>query len=282
MGEPTRGPHRIEDRLRKALGESGPGARGSASARGSDAVRTQVLAGIRQRRLRRLQLTGVAAVVAVGLAVTLPQALGSPSSPSSSGRQGRAAAGTGLPASSSASGVPAFGTSQGGAQSGSSAGTPAHAASPVAPAHCRATAQVNRACGTIATGAAAPRLVTAAVSLERAVNAKRMVTMAPAVGSPRIPSLGVRAGGSVTVELPVLPGGWRWSAPAIAGGPVYHGTGPPVRVRAAGGGARRFVVTTRVAVTVVLEALAKHAPTSASTAIEPATVWALELKVEGK
>lgn len=276
----------LDARLRAALGEGGPAARaGSGRAGEGPTAKSRVLAGIRQRRLRRLQLAGGAAVVVIGLAVSLPQVLGSPpTSPDRFATHGKSTT------SRSPANSPAHTGSAGSAAAPSSAHaqlgprvTPLKTNGPV----CQVRTRVVRPCGAVAKGSAGLSLTRAAMSLQQAVNSTGVygTDTGPTATWHLVPSLVVHPGSTIVIELPRVSGPWRWTTPAIAGNPTYHGQGPPVVARAtkAHGHLQTFVVKPNVAVTVVLEAQADHytgaiAPPSI---VGPPAVWALELKVEG-
>jgi hypothetical protein len=277
--------HGLDARLRAALGEGGPAARaGSGRAGDGQSARSRVLSGIRQRRLRRLQLAGGAAVVVIGLVVGLPQVLGStPASPNRFATHGKSttsrspAASPAPPARTGSAAAP----TGAGAQYGTRA-APAQMNGPV----CQVRARKVRPCGAVAKGSAGLSLTRAATSLQQAVNSTGVYGTAtgPAATWHLVPSLVVHPGTTIVIELPRVSDRWRWTTPAIAGNPTYHGQGPPVVARAtkAHGHLQRFVVKANVAVTVVLEAQADRYTGSAPPSIvEPPAVWALELKVEG-
>ncbi len=274
-------PNGLEERLRAALGDRDPLTRGGADpGAGRDAARTRVLAGLRRRRLRRLQVTGGAVVVALGLALALPQVLGS-SSPSTASTQ----------AASQPKSVHSTGSASA-ASLGPEHGTLHHkeTASPTAAVPTKlvgvchigdGTADDGTAddCGALVTGSAARTLRAAASGTENsfAFTSSRSAT---GFGSP----LDVRAGTQVVIDLPRVAVDWRWQTPSIAGAPVSHGSGPPVTVSAtsSAGATQQFLVTTKVPVTVLLESEDDVFTGNAGKPGRQGTpaVWVLELKVE--
>ncbi len=262
-------PTGLEARLQAALGgESSVDPDGGRRGAGLDAARTRVLAGLRGRRTRRLQVLAAAAVVVLGLAVSLPQVLGS-ASPSTQA--------TGVHARSAAS-APAFAPAT--PRSGL-AGSAYAAGRLVATCHVKGSEKTAANCGVLVTGSAARALTAAATSTQRSR------AFGSSQSSKRLGrALVARTGAQLVVELPRVKANWRWSTPAIAGTPVYHGRGVPVTVRATGlrGATQEFLVTTKVPVTVVLEARddvfsGPGAPPSIVDT-EPAAAWTLELKVK--
>ncbi|MDA8309387.1 MAG: hypothetical protein M0Z46_02020 [Actinomycetota bacterium] len=270
-------PARLEERLRAAMGADGPlgparGGRGS----GPAGAKARVLAGIRRRRLRKLEGLGAAVVVAIGLAIGLPQVLaGSPALPT----QGRAASGVAQSAGPAA-GHGAFAPVR----------TPARRV-----ATCRLHGGKTTACGKLETGAGARRLAMAADAANAPMGIVTAAPAARALGSPLI----VREGAALLVTLPRLTADWRWGSPSIAGTYVYHGSGPPVVVREvrAPRGLQRFLVRGKDPLTVVLLARedassGRGTPPSIGTGTPGTTgttrtagtspVWVLELKVVGR
>ncbi len=258
-------PNGLEDRLRAALGDHGPLTRGDAD---RDAARSRVLADLRSRRLRRLQVTGIAAVVALGLAVSLPQVLGrsSPSTPASAHSGSASAASLG----------PEHGTLHHADAASPTAARPTNVAGV-----CHVEDGTADDCGVLATGSAAQALGASAASTENtsAFATSRSTTL---FGSP----LEVRAGARVVIDLPRVAVDWRWETPSIAGAPVYHGRGTPVTVGASRlhGATQQFLVTTKAPATIVLESEEDVFTGRAGTPGPHGTqaIWVLELEVEEK
>ena len=255
-------PRGIDERLRAVLGPGGPlDASGTLGGSGGAAgAKARVLAGIRRRRLHRLGAIGAACLVALAVAISLPVALGvtAPSAPV-----------TGTAATSSGAGTH---------------GTEALSRAPARVlASCRLYGKAVAPCGHLAKGTAAQRLSATAGASGNAAAADGSIQSVRALGTPLV----VRRGATVVVALPRLMARWRWETPGIAGTATYHGSGPPVIVQPARslGRTQRFVVSTRVPATFVLEA---REDVFAGTGAEPSIVnrtwpvWALELKVVGK
>lgn len=259
----------LEDRLRAALGDHGQVGNGGAGRDAPSATKARVLSGIRQRRLRRLQMTGIAAVAVIALAVGLPQVFGGSTPPE--GTPGIAGSAANEPG-----------------QAHASSNTPARGPS-MSPAAqvvtCQAQGQSTAACGDLATGSEVRRLNDALDSLPAATSS----SFETAKGSkPFGDVLTVRAGTAVVIDLPSLQKQWAWSTPVVAGAPGFSGSGPPVVVVGTGkvGTAQQFMVNTRVPATVVLEAreddfTAEKGRNAPMMIPGSAPVWALELKVEG-
>lgn len=277
-------PSGVEERLRAALrGDDTGGGEGAGRGDSHSRVRTRVLVGIRQRRLRRLQMVGGAAVVVLALAVGLPQVFGSatPAPGRPSGHQQS----TKRPASS-ATAAPSISPSSGKIAGGNQPAAHGSTARAKPDATCLVAASRARSCGMIATGSGGTSLATAADAAERAVSSPAVFSsVAPAAESHLGKKMVVRAGSVIVVELPHTKSTWRWSVPKIADTPVYHGLGPPVVVREvrARGRTQRFVVTTRFPVSVVLEAQESvYVGKAAPSIVEAPAVWALELEMEAK
>jgi hypothetical protein len=272
-------PAGLEERLRAALGADGPlretdpfAARRTGQRSGPAGAKARVLDGIRRRRLRRLQAVGSAAAVALGLAIGLPELLsGSPGHPVEA-RAGARASASGVPTRHAPPGAhAAFGAAAAAPRAGGPGAT------------CRRRGGAPTGCGVLEEGKGAQRLTRAA----DAANAPGGVFAA----APEVRGLGapfvVRAGSTVVVTLPEKVAGWHWARPRIAGMLVYHGSGPPVVVRALKSrrGVQRFSVRTTVAVTVVLwaqEDVDARMRTAQSVARGRWPVWALELEVVGR
>jgi hypothetical protein len=259
-------PAGLEARLRAALGgehghDAGRG-RGGASL---DVARGQVLAGIRRRRSRRLQVVGSAGVVVLGLALSLPQVLGG-ATPST---QATGASGV----AHSKSSAPAFAPSTHRPENASS--------SPALVAACHVQSRTVTDCGMLAQGSTAKPFSTSTATLGKAAPFGG-VRSTNSLGSPLV----VRAGTRVVVDLPRVKVHWRWDTPTVAGTPAFHGPEAPVSVRSvpSHGTTQRFLVATRVPATVVLEAKDDvfTGPGATPSIVAGSTpVWALELKVEG-
>ncbi len=263
MSEPTG----LDERLRAALGAGR--AREAGGLRPGpelDAARARLLSGIRRRRVRRLQVVGVAAVVVLGLAVGLSQVLGS------AARVGPALASP-VPSSGSA---PAHRPS-------------AHRTATTAPvpslrtrllAVCRSRGRTLDGCGTVAAVRASSH--DAAFAGVAGSEASGTAALPARLGAP----LEVRAGTRVVIDLPTVTRARRWSTPSVVGAPGHRGSAPPVLVRPvrSPGAAQQFVVATEAPATVVLESeddvFAGEGAVPAPAA-GPTDVWALELKVEG-
>jgi hypothetical protein len=255
----------LDERLRAALGSDGPNAAGPGRGRtGAEAAKAAVIAGIHRRRVRRLQVAGTACLVAVGLAVSLPQVLGNTTPTNHFAAKNGARA----PAAS-----PVHGAATGTASPATSSGT-------VATASCHVGGRLVSDCGVLASGAAGQKLQVNA----GAVSSAYAATTSPSLGK----TLVVRAGDRVVVALPRLKAGWQWAKPEIADtGGISSASGLPVVVRATAsrGTTERFVVTTTSAATVVLEAQQDvyNGPAGgASTHPGSTAVWVLVLRVEAK
>lgn len=260
-------PSGLESRLRAALGAAHPMGTSDAGHGARDAAKTRVLAGIRRRRVRRLQVMGAAAVVLLGLAVSLPQVLG------------RATPTTQAAGTHSKSSPVAFAPSM--HATGTPSASPAVHSAVVATATCRVDGRTVTDCGALATGSAAQPASASAASTQKGA-AFGTKQSAESLGSPLV----VHAGARVVIELPRTKGHLRWDTPTIAGTPEYHGSGPPVTVRStrSRGATQQFTVTTKEPVTVVLEAQDDlfTGPGEAPSIVAGSTAaWALELKVEG-
>ena len=261
-------PAGLDERLRAALGGGRPiEAGGLLPGAGHDAARARLLAGIRRRRVRRMKATGIAAVMALGLAVGLSQALGSAARPRPA-LASPAYSGSSAPANGPAAHRPA-------------AVAPVPSLRPMIVATCHLGGRVLESCGTVvAVRAAQPR--DAAAGSVAGSSAFGVAGSPARHGAPVV----VRAGARVVIDLPAVTGARRWGTPSVAGAPGHRGPAPPVvvhRVRSPGT-AQQFVVATEAPATVVLESeddvFTKKgaAPASASG---PTDVWAFELKVEG-
>jgi hypothetical protein len=251
----------LDDRLRAALGASGNiGADGRSN---PEAAKSRVLSGIHRRRSRRLQVAGVACVVALGLAVSLPQVLGgSAPQPQATGTHSKSSTSAASPTRSPTAGAAASPASTAGLS-----------------ATCRVAGRSVTRCGVLATTAsAALKLTTAARSNEAAFGG---LEPDHALGSPLV----VEKGKTFLVELPRVKSGWRWATPTIAGSSV-SGANHPVVVRQDGTrhGVARFVVTAQVVGTVVLDAQERVFEGKAgapSIVAQSWPAWALEVEVEG-
>jgi hypothetical protein len=259
----------LDERLRAALGSDGPLAAGPGRWRtGAEAAKAAVIAGIHRRRVRRLQIAGTACLVAVGLAVSLPQVLGN----TTPANHFAAKNGARAPAAS-----PVHGAATGTASPATSSGT-------AATASCHVGGRLVSDCGVLASGAAGQKLQVSA----GAVFSTYAATTPPRSISSLGKTLVVRAGDRVVVALPRLKAGWQWAKPEIADtGGISSASGPPVVVRATAsrGTTERFVVTTTSAATVVLEAQQDvyNGPAGgASTHPGSTAVWVLVLRVEAK
>ncbi len=259
-------PAGLEERLRAALGgrvlEAG-GPRPVAH----DASRTRLLEGIRRRRVRRVQATGVAAVVALGLSVTLSQVLG-----------GAAPA---PPVLASPAHADASAPAQGPAAHRPAAVEPAPSLLPRVVATCHLRGRALDGCGTVVAGTAAPPFSATAAGAMASGSAGPGGSPAH-LGAPLV----VRAGTRVVIDLPQVPGARRWGTPSVAGTPGHQGSPPPVVVRPvqSPGTAQRFVVATEAPATVVLESeddVVRREGAAPASAAGPVDVWVLELKVEG-
>jgi hypothetical protein len=259
----------LDERLHAALGSDGPIATGPGRGRtGAEATKAELIAGIHCRRVRRLQIAGTACLVAVGLAVSLPQVLGNATPTNHFAAKNGARA----PAAS-----PVHGAAAGTASPATSSGT-------AATASCHVGGRLVADCGVLASGAAGQKLEVNAGAVSSAYAA---TTPPPSISSLGT-SLVVRAGDRVVVALPRLKTGWQWAKPEIVDrGGVSSAAGPPVVVRATAsrGTTERFVVTTTSAATVVLEAQQDvyNGPAGgASTHPGSTAVWVLVLRVEAK
>ena len=274
MSEPTG----LDERLRAALGACR--AREAGGLRPGpelDAARARLLSGIRRRRVRRLQVVGVAAVVVLGLAVGLSQVLGS------AARVGPALASP-APSSGSAlaSPVPSSGSAPAHRPSAHRTATTAPVPSllPRLVAICHVRGRTLDGCGTVAAvGASSHDAAFAGVA---GSEASGTAALPARLGAPIV----VRAGTRVVIDLPTVTRARRWSTPSVAGAPGHRGSAPPALVRPvrSPGAAQQFVVATEAPATVVLESeddvFAGEGAVPAPAA-GPTDVWALELKVEG-
>jgi hypothetical protein len=265
MSEPTG----LDERLRAALGEGrtleAPGLRLGAD---RDATRTRLLAAIRRRRVRRMQAAGVAAAMALGLAVSLSQVLGSAPPP--------------RPVLASPARSDGSAPAQGSTAHRPAAVEPVPALLPRFVAACHLRGRTLDGCGAVVAGSAAPsRSVTApgnAVS----------EALGPAGSWAHLgPPLVVRAGTRVVIDLLPVAAERRWGTPSVVATPGHRGSAAAVVVRPvrSPGDAQQFVVvTTKTPVTVVLASKddVLTGPGSARpTVVGSTAVWALELKVEG-
>ena len=261
-------PAGLEQRLRAALGAGRAlEAAGVRPISAHDATRARLLAGIRRRRVRRMQATGAAAVVALGLAVSLSQLLGS--------------AAPGRPALASPAHPASSAPAQGPVAHRPAAVEPVPSLLPRVVATCHVRGRTLDGCGTVVAGSALPPLSATAAGAA-APGAPGPPPSPARFGAPLV----VRAGTRVVIDLPPVAGERRWGTPSVAGTPGHRGPAPPVVVRPvrSPGRAQQFVVATEAPATVVLESEDDvftgngAAPASAGG---PTDVWALELKVEG-
>jgi hypothetical protein len=258
----------LDERLRAALGSDGPVATGPSRWRtGTEAAKAAVIAGIHRRRVRRLQIAGMACLVAVGLAVSLPQVLGNTTPTNHFAAKNGARA----PAAS-----PVHGAATGTASPATSSGT-------VATASCHVGGRLVSDCGVLASGSGGQKLQADAGAVSSTYAA-----MPPGFTSSLGKTLVVRAGDRVVVALPRLKTGWQWAKPEIVDtGGVSSVAGLPVVVRAtmSRGTTERFVITTTSPTTVVLEAqqdVYKGPAGEASTHPGSTAVWVLVLRVEAR